>query len=191
MEEEIWKDLIEFPEDYQVSSLGRVRSKTRSKLRSDGRFQTFNSRLLTFELHKTYCYRVRLCVDNCKYSRSVHRLVAEAFLDNPENKPEVNHKDGNRLNNNITNLEWVTKDENMKHAVDTGLIDNPFGEGSRNFHGTTRAWKDGVCYYTMNGNREIIEAGFCYKLVSACILGKQKSHKGYTFTRGETYDSTN
>jgi len=59
-----------------------------------------------------------------------HRLVAQLFIDNPEKKKEVNHKDGNKMNNDISNLEWCTRLENMQHAYKAGLIVNKHGEGS-------------------------------------------------------------
>lgn len=170
---EVWLDVVEFPTHYRVSNYGRLFSKVRNKI-------------LSPQVHKTKLWRVRLCVNYIKYSRSVHRLVAQAFIPNPDNKPEVNHKDGNRLNNCLSNLEWVTKVENMKHAVETKLINNLFGEQSRNFKGTTICIDmEGKIVGKYNGNKELLAAGFCYKQVSAVIRGKQKTHKGYFFKRGD------
>lgn len=66
-------------------------------------------------------YAVRLSINNCSQDKLIHRIVAETFISNPSSKPEVNHKDGNKLNNHVDNLEWVTKSENAKHAWKLGL----------------------------------------------------------------------
>jgi len=66
-------------------------------------------------------YTVCLCKGNIKKSYKVNRLIAITFIPNPENKPQVNHKDGNRLNDDVSNLEWATAKENNQHALDNGL----------------------------------------------------------------------
>jgi len=105
---EIWKDVKGFEEIYQVSNLGRIRSFAR------------NPRGVILSLkNKTGWYlTTNFCYRGIRKTVRVHRLVAEAFVPNPHNKPEVNHKDGNKQNNRADNLEWVTRRENHRHALD-------------------------------------------------------------------------
>lgn len=74
-------------------------------------------------LHSGYLH-CELSYNKERYKKRVHRLVAEMFIDNPSNKPYVNHIDGNKMNNNVNNLEWVTNSENVKHAYKNNLIKN-------------------------------------------------------------------
>lgn len=77
-----------------------------------------------FYIGSTGYYMVTLSKDNKQNPKRVHRLIAEAFLPNPDGKPCVNHKNGIKTDNRIENLEWCTHDENMKHAFSTGLTNN-------------------------------------------------------------------
>jgi hypothetical protein len=96
---EIWKD-IEGYTIYQVSTFGNVRNKDRNKL-------------LKQKVEKTGYIRVSLCENQNRKYHSIHRLVAEAFIENHENKSQVDHKDDDKANNNVTNLQWATAEENM------------------------------------------------------------------------------
>lgn len=113
---EVWKDIDikGFEGRYAVSNLGRVKSFSTQR-------RTYDKILKNKITHDGY-YETALVGDNlkCKYIRT-HRLVAIYFVPNPEGKPEVNHKDGNKLNNNADNLEWVTSSENQIHAYKMGL----------------------------------------------------------------------
>ena len=125
---EIWKDILSYESCYQISTLGNVRSLTRtvnSKLNSSAVKQGKQLKLM---LDK-YGYNVVNLYKDGKYkSTKVHRLVAIAFIYNPQCKPEVNHKDGVKTNNNVSNLEWCTTSENQTHAVKNNLINHAKGE---------------------------------------------------------------
>lgn len=119
---EIWKDIEGYEDLYQVSNLGNVRSLDRYITYSTGRVQLLRGKLLKCSEQSTGYYTVGLYDINHKSTTlSVHRLVASAFLDNSANLPEVNHKDGNKANNAVSNLEWATEMDNNHHARKTGL----------------------------------------------------------------------
>lgn len=108
---EIWKDIKDYEGLYQVSNLGRVKSLVR-KL-NDGRL--WKEMILKQEINQGYA-RVLLSNNKNKKHKRVHRLVAEAFIPNPNNYPIINHKDENRLNNRVDNLEWCTWKYNSNYG---------------------------------------------------------------------------
>lgn len=121
MNEIIWKDVTSFEGKYQVSNKGQVKSLDREVYYSNGYTQYHLGKILTPILHSNGYLYVGLHDKKRTRSKSVHRLVAEAFIPNPDNKPCVNHKDGNKHINCVENLEWCTYSENHIHAIKTGL----------------------------------------------------------------------
>ena len=106
--QEIWKDVPNF-ENYQISNLGNVFSKKRNK------------QLYISHNDKGYCY-AQFYKNGKGYHLRLHRIVANLFLPNPNNLPEVNHIDGNKENNCVDNLEWCDRKHNMQEAFNNGLI---------------------------------------------------------------------
>ncbi len=118
--QEKWKDIKGFEGLYQVSNLGRVKSLERYK-ENHGKLQKVEEKIKTINIKNSGYQFVQLYKNNKYKNLMVHRLVAQAFIPNVNNKPQINHIDGNKLNNNVTNLEWITKSENEKHAWNAGL----------------------------------------------------------------------
>jgi hypothetical protein len=104
---EEWRTIPDFP-NYEITETGKIRHKEKKKTRKASP-------------SKRGYPVISLRKDGKHYLRTIHILVAKTFIPNPENKPEINHKDGNKWNYNINNLEWTTRKENADHARRTGL----------------------------------------------------------------------
>lgn len=113
-EKEIWKPVKGYEGYYEVSNRGRV--KRVGKYRNQVKEWESNVILKPAKKNNGYMF-CQLSKDNKASTKMIHRLVAEAFIDNPDNKPTVNHIDGNRANNTVENLEWATYTENNNHAI--------------------------------------------------------------------------
>lgn len=170
MGKEIWRDIPNFEGHYQVSNLGRVKSLY---FRNGQGIIPNREKILT-PLNSRGYLRVRLCECAVRNLFSVHRLVAETFIPNAENKPCVNHINGIKTDNRVENLEWCTYSENEQH--------------SRYVLGKQPINKKKVNQYDLEGNfikqyESIADAGKSlnkkYSLISTCCSGKIKTAYGY------------
>lgn len=180
--EEIWKDIEGYEGHYQVSNLGRVKSFKSS----------FSGRIIKIRNNKGYGMVDLRNTEGKKTFPLVHRLVAKHFLKKIEGKNYINHKDGDKLNNRIDNLEWCTHSENMKHAYKNNLcspnnnlpeVATISGEKNHGYKGPIYAYKNGEQKFILKGKKEIQNAGFTSGSVYLCVRGKLKQHKGFTFKR--------
>jgi len=176
---------------YSISDLGNVHSneriieykyKTRSGIIIKRRLK--KAKNLKTHINKVGYYTTDFQVQGVKYTVAVHRLIAEAFISNPENKPTVNHKDGNKLNNNIDNLEWNTYSENNQHAVNNGLRKSPWigiiGKDNPKSKPVIQSSKKGIKINEFANAREAQrKTGISYKHISCCCLGKRATTGGY------------
>lgn len=123
---EIWKPIKGFEGSYEVSNLGRVKSLCRITKHPHSGFITVRERILKQGIRRGYM--IVTLFKNKKTTKSVHRLVAQAFIPNPENKSEINHKNCKTEDNRIDNLEWCTRLENQQYAQKLGRYKKENGE---------------------------------------------------------------
>ena len=130
----MYKPITGYEKLYEISNLGTVRSLDRYNIDKNGKKKFYPGKVLKFDIteknHTNY-YRVTLCKNNKTSRYLVHRLVAQMFIPNLNNKPHVNHIDNNGTNNTTTNLEWCTHSENMAHAQQQGRLFNAQSKGGK------------------------------------------------------------
>jgi hypothetical protein len=156
---EIWKDIEGYEGIYHVSNLGRVK-------------RVATNRVLQPYRNKAGYLLVYLCKNGKRKTHRIHRLVAQSFIPNPENKPEVNHLDENKINNMVSNLEWSTRKENCNYGTRNERLSIPIiatklktGE-SREFYGTNECARKLV----LNNAH-----------ITSVLKGRLKQTGGYTF----------
>ena len=188
--EEIWKDVPGYEGLYQVSNFGKVIALSKEFLVGKGTVIVHKQKEISFH-HKRRYFQVALNNKGKRKYVSVHRLVAQAFIPNPDNKPCIDHIDGNRANNRVDNLRWVTHKENSNNPITRERIKanctgaKRCGANSPVAKRIKRISKDGKIkiYDTIT---EAKKDGFCYSSIIMCLKGRMNTHRKYKW---EYYDS--
>ena len=128
-----WVKIKGYEDFYEISSSGEIRSKDRTMTDKIGRTRSWKGKVLNPDIAPNGYYRVSFSINRKRKQFYVHRLIAEHFIPNPDNLPQVNHIDGNKLNNSLDNLEWVTVQDNVIHAYKNGLIKHVSGKEHFNY----------------------------------------------------------
>lgn len=167
----------------EVSNYGRVRSTLRGK-----------PHILKAQPDKKGYLRVRVTIEREKKTYKIHREVAKAFVPNPHNFPQVNHKDGDKSNNNCSNLEWVTNKENAHHAIANGLWHNVYASTRKENESRKKpiigyfAAENGVCSKCFGSVAEA-ERFLDSRHISDVLKGKRNHVKGWKFRYAEGGDA--
>lgn len=146
---EIWKDVPGYEGYYQASNRGKVRSIDRTIIDKNEIKIHRTGKVLSQNVNKDGYLFVELNKNAKRKLRTVHRIISETFIPNIKNKPEVNHINGNKKNNAISNLEWVTSSENQIHAIEDRLQTIPIGEDSNSAKLTNNEVLEIVCSYRL------------------------------------------
>lgn len=169
---EIWKDVKGYEGLYKVSNLGNIKRI----LFINNKVIKKQDKLLKPQINKRNRIYITLYKEGKKKNCIVHRLIAEAFIPNPNNYPEVNHIDGNSLNNNVNNLEWCTKKYNCKHAYDNNLSKlKKYNENNKK----NIIRNDGIIYDSAYSASKDLNVNVCS--IRDVLKNRTKSCKGYKF----------
>lgn len=183
MQEEIWRPIKGYEGIYDVSNLGRVRSHDKHTKHNYGGLKLQKGRILNPKKGTNGYVRVYLSDKNSKTKRfSIHRIVGNAFVENPQGKPQINHINSDRSDNRASNLEWVTNSENQKHAYKNGKQKPRKGKDNVLSIGVSVFNKGGTLiksYESISDAAKDLKC--CRKAISNCCKGAKDNIKGMKF----------
>lgn len=188
LEGELWKDVAGFEGHYQISNMGRCKSLQRL-IGGNAHSTRLHSEKIIKPRPATNGYLRFQLGGNTKFKdHSAHRLVALNFIQIDKERPFVNHKDGDKQNNNVENLEWCTKSENMKHAYDVlnmrSKLNNPKGTDSKICKGEIIAFdEEGRIIHSVPYFARLKEFGFRPQDVSSVLKGRKERYRGLYWKR--------
>lgn len=171
--QEVWKDIKGFEEVYQISNFGRVRSKDRRAVNHrSGATRIVRGMILTPWDNGNGYLVVSLNNKRKRKNRYVHRLVAEAFIENPEKKRFINHLDYNKHNNCVTNIEWCTQAENVAYSVEhmkkPRARCKPTNTGEKYI--SQRTGRNGESYYRVSITNQRIKVCKQFKTLEEAVM---------------------
>lgn len=177
---EVWKKIDNF-DNYEISTLGRVRSVDHIVIRCNKRQFTVKGKVRSLYTSRNGYSNVSLCDNSGKWFRQqVHRLVAKAFLPNPNNLPQVNHKDENKTNNYISNLEWCANNYNINYGNRNQNVSLSLKNNSKVSKAILQYDKDGNLITEWPSINEIKRScGYSTGNIHACCKCKYKQAYGY------------
>lgn len=182
IEGEIWEDIPQLKNLYAISNFGRLKSYARSLVRADGRRYKTSERIVRLSVNHTGYYSYRPSIEGELRSVLIHRLIAEAFIPNPDNLPYVNHRDENKLNNGIENLEWCTAKYNSNYGTCQKRRANTLRNNLRPKLPVIKQYSlNGELINTYVGRREIEDNGFNYRSVRNCCCHNVYTANGYVW----------
>lgn len=170
---EIWRDVVGYEDTHQVSNLGRVRVKERVINTSTGK-RKYKSKLLSIQTSVEGYKFVILIVNNNRKTAYIHRLIAEAFIPNPDNLPCVNHKDEDKSNNSIENLEWCTVAYNNTYGTRLERVSKTRSKAIIQYS------LDDKFIRIWDSTREAAKfIGCCRENINRCLVGDTKTAFGF------------
>lgn len=189
---ETWMPMPSYNGQYEISNMGRVKSLDRVVIKKSGENASIAGRILKQYKRQSGYLKISVSKDGKRKTFDVHRLVGVVYIDNPENKKEINHKKGNKLDNRASSLEWKTPSENAQHKWDNGL-QKPFWKdkkGRENPNSKTVLQFDSKMKLVKKWDSVADihrELGFDISGIAACCVGRKRKVNGIIYQRKSAF----